>query len=88
MPNPKFRAGGATYRHNRPTVRKFDGEEYYLTLTGRKRELNQHAKFMRERAEPKGNVKVRVVKCPKGYDDARRDPYSLYVAKKKWNFDG
>jgi hypothetical protein len=86
MTNPKFRAGGKTYKHNRPTVKKFDGKDYYLTLTGKKREIEQHAKLMRERTEPKGNTQVRVVKCPKGYEDSDRDPYSLYVSKKKWDF--
>jgi hypothetical protein len=79
MPNTKFKAGGKTYKHNIPTDRKFDGKEYYLVETGTKRICELNAKKQRA----KGNL-ARVVKTPKGYEDANKKPYGLYLHLGHW----
>jgi hypothetical protein len=80
MPNTRFRAGGKTYKHNIPGEKKFNGVVYYLSTNGNKRYCETIAKKLRAKGEL-----ARVVKISKGYEDANKKLYGVYMRLRKWD---
>ena len=80
MPNPKFRAGGITYKHNIPNEKVFDGKRFYLATSGSKK----FCEISAEKNRKAGHL-ARVVKTPKGYEDAKKHPYGLYLRLRHWD---
>jgi hypothetical protein len=81
MPNTKFRAGGKTYKHNIPNEKIFGGKRYYLSFAGSKRDCEAIAKEYKNR---KGTGFFRIVKTPRGYEDANKKPYGFYLRLPNW----
>lgn len=86
MPNTTFKAEGHIFRKNTPTVRVFDGKDYFLTFEGTKVECEKSADPLKR----EGHF-IRIIKTPKGYEKPKnfihpkkKYPYGLYVRMSTW----